>query len=123
MAVAVISRNHKKDSENLHPYRSKKVSAGKRTIRKRRYPIQPHDIVIYDGRKYEISGCHNNGTRAILLPSKNQSVSKSLRSIIFQVDIRKTTHSAITRRERSRQECRRIPPRPIKKIGRGLLRK
>ena len=30
--------------------------------------------------------------------------------------------STITRRERSRQECRCVPPRPIKKIGRGLLR-
>ena len=45
-----ISRNHKKDSENLHPYRRRKVFAGKRTIRKQRYPIQPHDIVVYDGK-------------------------------------------------------------------------
>lgn len=74
-----ISRNHKKDSENLHPYRGKKVSAGKRTIRRQRYPIQPHDIVIYDGRKYEISGCHNNGTRAILLPSRRSVSVKKLK--------------------------------------------
>ena len=74
-----ISRNHKKDSENLHRYRSKKVSAGKRTIRKQRYPIQPHDVVIYDGRKYEISGCHNNGTRAILLPSRRSVSVKKLK--------------------------------------------
>ena len=74
-----ISRNHKKDSENLHRYRSKKVSAGKRTIRKHRYPIQPHDIVIYDGRKSETSGCHNNGTRAILLPSRRSASVKKLK--------------------------------------------
>lgn len=74
-----ISRNHKKDSENLHPYRGKKVSAGKRTIRKQRYPIQPHDIVIYDGRKYETSGCHCNGTRAILLPSRRSASVKKLK--------------------------------------------
>ena len=79
MAVAVISRNHKKDSENLHPYRGKKASAGKRTIRKQRYPIQPHAIVIYDGRKYEISGCHNNGTRVILLPSRRSVSVKKLK--------------------------------------------
>ena len=60
---------------------------------------------------------------AVISQTDKKTASKSLRSIIFQVDIRKTTHSAITRRERSRQECRRIPPRPIKKIGRGLLRK
>ena len=39
-----INRNHKKDSENLHVYRQQKVSAGRRTIRKQRYPIQPHDM-------------------------------------------------------------------------------
>ena len=65
-----ISRNHKKDSENLHPYREKNVSAGKRTIRKRRYPIQTHAIVVCDEKKYETSRCHCNGTRAILLPYK-----------------------------------------------------
>ena len=74
-----INRNHKKDSENLHRYRSKKVSAGKRAIRKQRYPIQPHDIVIYDGRQYETSGCHSNGTRAILLPSKKSVSVKKLK--------------------------------------------
>ena len=73
-----INRNHKKDSENLHIYRQQKVSAGRRTIRKQRYPIQPHDIVIYKGRKYETSGCHNNGTRAILLPDKKSVAIKKL---------------------------------------------
>ena len=68
-----ISRNHKKDSEDLHKYRGKKVSAGKRTIRKVRYKIQTHDIVWYRGRKYETTGCHNNGTRVILITGYNSS--------------------------------------------------
>ena len=72
-----ISRNHKKDSEDLHRYRKKKVSRGKRTIRVQRYKIQPHDIVLFDGKKYETTGCHNKGTRAILLPEKkSKSVEK-----------------------------------------------
>lgn len=72
-----ISRNHKKDSENLHRYRKKKVSRGKRNIRVQRYKIQPHDIVLFDGKKYETTGCHNKGTRAILLPEKkSKSVEK-----------------------------------------------
>ena len=29
-----INRNHKKDAENLHKYRSKKVSKGRRSIRR-----------------------------------------------------------------------------------------
>lgn len=73
-----ISRNHKKDSENLHQYRQQKVSAGRRTIRKQHYAIQPRDIVIFNGEKFETSGCHNNGTRAILLPQKKSVAIKKL---------------------------------------------
>ena len=73
-----ISRNHKKDSENLHQYRRQKISTGKRTIRKQHYAIQPHDIVIFNGEKFETSGCHNNGTRVILLPQKKSVAIKKL---------------------------------------------
>ena len=73
-----ISRNHKKDSENLHQYRRQKISAGKRAIRKQHYAIQPHDIVIFNGEKFETSGCHNNGTRVILLPQKKSVAIKKL---------------------------------------------
>ena len=76
MSVAVISSTG-------HVYRQQKVSAGRRTIRKQRYPIQPHDIVIYKGRKYETSGCHNNGTRAILLPDKKSVAIKKLTVYCF----------------------------------------
>ena len=65
-----ISRNHKKDSENLHRYRMQKVTAGRRAIRRQHYCIQPHDIVVYEGRKYKTAGCHHGGTRIIILPDK-----------------------------------------------------
>ena len=65
-----INRNHKKDSENLHQYRLQKIKAGKRTVRKKHYTIQPHDIIIHENRKRETSGCHCNGTGVILLPDK-----------------------------------------------------
>ena len=73
-----ISRNHKKDSENLHPYRLQKISAGRRTIRRQHYAIQPHDIVIFNGKRFETSGCHCNGARAILLPQKKSIAIKNL---------------------------------------------
>ena len=73
-----ISRNHKKDSENLHQYRQQKISAGRRTIREQHYAIRPHDIVIFNGEQFETSGCHNNGTRAILLPQKKSVAIKKL---------------------------------------------
>ena len=74
-----INRNHKKDSENLHQYRLQKIKAGKRTIRKQHYSIQPHDIVIYENRKRETLGCHNNGTRVMLLPDKKSVAIKKIK--------------------------------------------
>ena len=74
-----ISRNHKQDSENLHVYRGQKCSKGRRTIRKSHYRIQPHDIVKCEGRLYETTGCHCNGTRAIILPSKKSIAVKRLK--------------------------------------------
>ena len=73
-----INRNHKKDSENLHQYRQQKVSAGRRTIRKQHYSIQPHDIVVFNKQQFETSGCHCNGTRAILLLQKKSVAIKKL---------------------------------------------
>ena len=73
-----INRNHKKDSENLHQYRQQKVSAGRRTIRKQHYSIQPHDIIVFNRQQFETSGCHCNGARAILLPQKKSVAIKKL---------------------------------------------
>ena len=74
-----INRNHKKDSENLHQYRLQKIKAGKRTIRKQHYSIQPHDIIMYKNRKRETSGCHCNGTRVVLLPDKKTAAIKKVK--------------------------------------------
>lgn len=68
-----ISRNHKKDSENLHPYRQKKLSIGRRSIRKQHYKIQPGDIVIVDQKKQKSSGCHNKGSR-VMVAGKSYSI-------------------------------------------------
>lgn len=74
-----ISRNHKKDSENLHQYRLQKVTAGKRAVRKQHYSIQPHDIIVYENRKRETTGCHCSGTRAMLLPDKKSVSIKKIK--------------------------------------------
>lgn len=74
-----INRNHKKDSENLHQYRLQKVTAGKRTVRKQHYSVQPHDIIIYESRKRETTGCHCNGARVMLLPDKKSVSIKKIK--------------------------------------------
>ena len=65
-----ISRNHKKDSENLHQYRLQKVTPGRRAIRRQHYPIQPHDIIVYNGNKIEVSGCQHKGARVVFSKTK-----------------------------------------------------
>ena len=46
---------------NERRYRGPKVSKGRRSIRTQRYPYQPGDVVIYDGRKRVVKGTHNKG--------------------------------------------------------------
>ena len=70
-----ISRNHKKNSENLHKYRQQKLSKGKRSIRKQHYKIQPGDVVIVNQKKQKSSGCHNKGTR-VVVSGKSYSIKK-----------------------------------------------
>ena len=57
----VTNRNHKRDTENLHIYRSKKVKKGHVSLRTKKYQFQPKDIVLYNGKKYVINGTNNKG--------------------------------------------------------------
>lgn len=75
-----ISRDHKKESENLHKYRNKKVSRGRRSIRRQRYAIQPYDTVRLEGKTYITSGCHNKGTR-LLIPVNGKSKSVAISKV------------------------------------------
>ena len=59
------NRNRNTDTENLHKYRKEKLSSGRRSIHRQRYPIQPHDIVRYRWSDAETTGCHNYGTRLL----------------------------------------------------------
>lgn len=63
------NRNHNTDTENLHKYRAQKISKGRRSIRTKRYPIQPHDIVMYKGKAVETKGCQNLGAY-LKIPNK-----------------------------------------------------
>ena len=52
--------------------------------RKRRYPIQPKDIVEFKGRRYMAVGTHNKGTRVIILvDGKKKSVSVKKLKVIY----------------------------------------
>ena len=55
-----ISRNHKKDSENLHKYRGKKLQKGYVTIRRSRTRIKPGSLVEYNGEVLTVRGTHRS---------------------------------------------------------------
>ncbi len=55
------TRNTSLNTENLSKYRATKLKPGRRSIRKQRYPFQPKDRVIFNGKKYLVSGVQNYG--------------------------------------------------------------
>ena len=55
------TRNKNVNTENLHQYRSEKISKGQRRIRTKRYFYQPNDLVKYEGQVYSVRGTQNSG--------------------------------------------------------------
>ena len=72
------TRNKNKNGENLRQYRGKKKRDGRRSIRKKRYPYQPNDLVKHDGKIYSVTGSHNLGTRVILKETGKSVQAKQL---------------------------------------------
>lgn len=68
------TRNKKLNSENLRVYRGQKVSKGRRSIRKSKYPYQQNDLVIFEGKVYRVRGMQNLGTRVALYADNNLTV-------------------------------------------------
>ena len=59
-------RNKSLNTENLHKFRGKKLSKGRRSIRQKRYFFQPNDLVKLGNTVYAVRGTHNKGSRVIL---------------------------------------------------------
>ena len=86
LACDRTNRDHTRDTENLHRYRGTKVSAGRRSICRKRYPFLLHNLVVYQGQMTETSGCHNKGIRLLigknLLPLTRYISSSTVADII-----------------------------------------
>ena len=67
------TRNKNKSGPNLRIYRGKKVRKGRRSIRRKRYPLQPLDIVSWKDEKYVVKGTLNYG-RYVRLKSQTGDV-------------------------------------------------
>lgn len=72
------TRNKNLNSENLHQYRAKKVSKGRRSIRTQKYFYQPNDLVKYEGKVYTVRGTQNKGAYVRLREIKKVPNVKSL---------------------------------------------
>ncbi len=59
-------RNKSLNTENLHKFRGKKLSKGRRSIRQKRYFFQPNDLIKLGNTVYTVRGTHNKGSRVIL---------------------------------------------------------
>ena len=59
-------RDKSLSEENLHKYRGKKLSKGRRSIRTKRYFYQPNDLVRYNNKIYAVKGTQNKGAYVAL---------------------------------------------------------
>lgn len=55
------TRNRELNEPNLREYRGEKLSKGRVQIRRNRYPFQPGDTVLYQGKKRIVKGTQNYG--------------------------------------------------------------
>ena len=71
----------RKSTKNERIYRGTKITKGRRSIRRKRYELRPGDLVVYNGNRFEVSGVHNNGTRAILKQNGKSVVINQIKPI------------------------------------------
>ena len=74
LASGRTCRNKNLNGENMRIYRQRKVSKGRRAIRRSRYPIQPNDRVKYNGSIYKVKGCQHYGEYVVLDNGNSVSV-------------------------------------------------
>ena len=72
------TRNRNLNGENLRNYRGDKVSKGRRQIRRKRYPFQPNDLVVFNGQKYRNRGMMSYGRYLLLDGLKKQVKAKDV---------------------------------------------
>lgn len=55
------TRNKNLNGENLRTYRLRKTKKGRYSTREKRYPLQPMDLVEYEGNLHYVTGVHSYG--------------------------------------------------------------
>lgn len=80
-----INRNHKKDSENLHKYRGKRIRKGYRALTRKKVNLNPGDLVSLNGEVLIVHGTHTKKNGAVNVefktPAKSGQKSTSLKKL------------------------------------------
>lgn len=71
-------RESRCSSKNERIYRGKRISKGRRSIRRRRYELRPGDIVLFNNNKHRVFGVQNNGAY-----TKLEGLTKVVRSSLL----------------------------------------
>lgn len=85
-----ISRSHKKDSENLHKYRSKRVYKGHRALSRKEVSLHPGDLVSLNGEMLIVYGTHTNKKGTVNVEFKTPAKSGRKSASIKKLKIIKT---------------------------------
>lgn len=83
------TRNKNLSGENLRQYRGHKVTAGRRAIKRQRYPYKQHDLVLFEGRIYPVVGMQSKGKRVSLKPYPDCPTKYKTASVSAVIPIRK----------------------------------
>lgn len=88
-----ISRNHKKDSENLHKYRDKRVYKGHRALTRKKVNLNPGDLVSLNGETLVVHGTHTNKKGTVNVEFKTPAKSGQKSASLKKLKIVKTADS------------------------------
>ena len=69
-------RQPRNSDKSLRQFHGPKVLKGRRSIRRQRYPIQPGDLLLVDGKRIAAKGTHCNGSRVLCADGKSIAVKK-----------------------------------------------
>ena len=95
-----INRNHKKDSENLHKYRGKRIRKGYRALRRKKVALNPGDLVSLNGEILVVHGTHTKKNGSVNVEFKTPSRGGKKSASLKKLKIVKTSnlmHSAWTK--------------------------
>ena len=88
-----INRSHKKDSENLHKYRGKRIRKGYRALRRKKVALNPGDLVSLNGETLIVHGTHTNKKGTVRVEFKTPSKGGKKSASLKNVEIVKTANS------------------------------